>query len=394
MGLFFALISAAGFGLSGSLARSLLDLGWSPAAVVAVRVGGAFLVLLVPCLILLRREGLPTSRQSTRLVAYGVVAVALAQLCYFSAVQYLSISVALLLEYLAPVLLIGYFWLRHRRRPTPAVLVGTTICLVGLVFVLDLTSGLTLNPLGVAWGLGAAVCLSIYFLLSEDAGNDPVHPLLLTTVGTGVGGLVILAVAATGFLPLTARAGTTALAGTPVAWWVPIGLLVTVSAVFSYLTGIVAVRRLGSSVASFVSLTEVIFATGFAVVLLAQRPTAAQLIGGVLVLAGIALVQVSSSKANKPRSAASGTARTRVTRPRTPSQSVTGSAKRNRSGSANRSASAKRSESPTLSEFPILSKFPLRSARARRSESANPSESPIRSESANPSESPIRSESA
>ena len=118
MGLFFALISAAGFGLSGSLARSLLDLGWSPAAVVAVRVGGAFLVLLVPCLILLRRTGLPTSRQSARLVAYGVVAVALAQLCYFSAVQYLSISVALLLEYLAPVLLIGYFWLRHRRRPT------------------------------------------------------------------------------------------------------------------------------------------------------------------------------------------------------------------------------------------------------------------------------------
>ena len=116
-----------------------------------------------------------------------------------------------------------------------------------------------------------------------------------------MGGLVILAVAATGFLPLTARAGTTALAGTPVAWWVPIGLLITVSAVFAYLTGIVAVRRLGSSVASFVSLTEVIFAVVFAVVLLAQRPTAAQLIGGVLVLAGIALVQVSSSKANKPR---------------------------------------------------------------------------------------------
>ena len=366
MGLVFALISAAGFGLSGSLARSLLDLGWSPAAVVAVRVGGAFLVLLVPCLMLLRRDGLPTSRQSTRLVVYGVVAVALAQLCYFSAVQYLSISVALLLEYLAPVLLIGYFWLRHRRRPSPAVLVGAMICLVGLVFVLDLTSGLTLNPVGVAWGLGAAVCLSVYFLLSEDAGNDPVHPLLLTTVGTGVGALVIIAVAATGFLPFTAHAGTTALAGTPVAWWVPLGLLVTVSAVFSYLTGIVAVRRLGSSVASFVSLTEVIFATAFAVVLLAQNPTAGQLIGGVLVLAGIALVQVSSSRASGQR----------PTRPRAPSQSVTDSTSPNRSGSATRTASAKRSESPILKELPI------RSAPAKQSESAKPSESPIRSGSA------------
>jgi drug/metabolite transporter (DMT)-like permease len=296
MGLIFALVSAACFGLSGSLARSLLDLGWSPAAIVAVRVGGAFVVLLAPCLILLRRIGRPTSRQSRRLVAYGVVAVAVAQLCYFSAVQYLSVGVALLLEYLAPVMLIGYFWLRNRRRPTRAVLSGAAVCLVGLVFVLDLVRGISLNPVGVAWGLGAAVCLSVYFLLSEDAGDDPVHPLLLTTGGTGVGGLVILAVGATGFLPLTAHVGTTSLAGTPVAWWLPVALLVAVTAVVAYLTGIVGLRRLGSSVGSFVALSEVIFAVAFAAVLLAQRPTAGQLVGGVLVLAGIAVVQVSSAR--------------------------------------------------------------------------------------------------
>ena len=106
-GFALALTSASSFGLSGSLARSLLEVGWSPAAVVATRVGGAFLILLIPCLFLLRRIGLPTGRQSLRLLAYGVVAVALAQLCFFSAVQYLSVGVALLLEYLAPVMLIG-----------------------------------------------------------------------------------------------------------------------------------------------------------------------------------------------------------------------------------------------------------------------------------------------
>jgi drug/metabolite transporter (DMT)-like permease len=321
MGLVFALISAAAFGLSGSLARSLLDLGWSPTAVVGVRVGGSFAVLLVPCLLLLRRTGLPSSRQTRRVVAYGIVAVALTQICFFSAVQYLSVGVALLLEYLAPVLLIGYFWLRDRRRPAGAVLVGALVCLVGLIFVLDLWDGLTLNLVGVAWGLAAAVCLGSYFLLSEDAGDDPVHPLLLTTVGTGVGGLVILAVAATGFLPMAAHVGTTALAGTPVAWWVPVGLLVGVSTVFSYLTGIVAVRRLGSSVASFVALSEVIFAAAFAVVLLAQRPTAGQLVGGVLVLIGIAVVQRFSS-------------------PRSPSASANRSQSAIRSGSATRSRSA------------------------------------------------------
>src|SRR3712207_6759179 len=145
-GLVIALLSAASFGLSGSLARSLLDLGWTPGGAVAERITGAFVVLLVPCLVLLRRTGLPTWRQAGRMGAYGVVGVAVAQLCYFSAVQYLSVGVALLLEYLAPVLLIFWHWAYNRRRPTRSVLLGAVLAVLGLVFVLDLRSGLTLDP--------------------------------------------------------------------------------------------------------------------------------------------------------------------------------------------------------------------------------------------------------
>ena len=291
-GLVLALVSASSFGLSGSLARSLLDLGWSPTAVVATRVGGAFLVLLLPTLLLLRRIGLPTSRQSVRMLAYGVVAIALAQLCYFSAVQYLSVGVALLLEYLAPVILIAWHWARTQRRPAWPVLAGAGLSIVGLAFVLDLRTGLTLNPVGVAWGLGAALCLSAYFLLSEDKGTDaPIHPLLLTTAGTGIGAAILLAASAAGILPLAAQTGVTVLADRTVGWWLPVLLLILVSAVLAYPSGIVAVRRLGSSLASFVSLTEVIFAVALAFVLLGQRPGLIQLLGGVLILFGIALVQ-------------------------------------------------------------------------------------------------------
>ena len=291
-GLVLALVSASSFGLSGSLARSLLDLGWSPTAVVATRVGGAFLVLLLPSLLLLRRIGLPTGKQSVRMLAYGVVAIALAQLCYFSAVQYLSVGVALLLEYLAPVILIVWHWARTQRRPAWPVLAGAGLSIVGLAFVLDLRTGLTLNPVGVAWGLGAALCLSAYFLLSEDKGTDaPIHPLLLTTAGTGIGAVILLAASAAGILPLAAQAGVTVLADRTVGWWLPALLLILISAVLAYPSGIVAVRRLGSSLASFVSLTEVIFAVALAFVLLGQRPGLIQLLGGVLILFGIALVQ-------------------------------------------------------------------------------------------------------
>ncbi|MFP5283925.1 MAG: EamA family transporter, partial [Actinomycetes bacterium] len=172
-GLGLAIVSAAAFGLSGALAKSLMEIGWSPGAVVLVRIGGAFLTLLVPALLLLRRSGLPSGRQTRTVVAYGVVAVALAQLCYFSAVQYLPVGVALLLEYTAPVLLIGWHWWRRRTAPSAWVLGGATLAMVGMTGVPNVWEGLVLNPVGVLWGLGAAVCLCAYFLLSEAGGDAP-----------------------------------------------------------------------------------------------------------------------------------------------------------------------------------------------------------------------------
>ena len=117
------------------------------------------------------------------------------------------------------------------------------------------------------------------------------NPLLLTTAGTGVGAALLLAAARRRHLPLTAHAGITILADQAVGWWLPAVLLILISAVLAYPTGIVAVRRLGSSAASFVSLTEVIFAVVFAFVLLGQQPGPMQLVGGALILTGIALVK-------------------------------------------------------------------------------------------------------
>lgn len=299
-GLGWAVASAGSFGLSGSLAKSLLAIGWSPGAVVLVRIGGAFLALLVPCLLLLRRGSLPTRREGLRMVVYGVVAVALAQLCYFSAVQYLSVGVALLLEYSAPVLLIFWRWLRTRTRPAGLVFVGAAIAMLGMVLVLDIARGLTLNPLGVLWGLGAAACLCVYFVLSDHSdSNEAVSPLLMTTVGTAVGALVLTAAGVTGLVRMTYVFAPTHLAGGPVAWWLPLLLLILITAALAYVTGIVAVRRLGTAIASFVALSEVLFAVLFAAVLLGQRPTLLQAGGGLLVLAGIAVVQRSSARGGR-----------------------------------------------------------------------------------------------
>ena len=153
-GLGFAVLSAMSFGVSGSLAKGLLDVGWTAGAAVTVRVLVAAVVLAVPAVVSLRgRWGL--LRSNAGLVAgYGLVAVAGCQLSYFNAVGHMQVGVALLIEYTAPVAVIGWMWLRHGHRPGVLTLVGAVVAAVGLVLVLDLLSGADLSVPGRALGAG------------------------------------------------------------------------------------------------------------------------------------------------------------------------------------------------------------------------------------------------
>jgi len=301
-GLALALASAAALGTSGALAGSLIRTGWTPAAAVLVRVSLAALALTVPAVLALRGRWSVVVRGSRTVLAYGILAVAGAQLAYFNAVSHLSVGVALLLEYQGIVLVVLWMWLRHGRRPRPLMLAGAGLALVGLVLVLDVFGGLRLDGVGVLWGLAAAVGLAVYFVVA--AGNpgpagegEQMPPLVLSCLGLWVGaaGLAVAGVAR--LVPLQANTAPVELAGRSVAWLVPVLGLALVAAAFAYVVGTVAARLLGATLASFVGLTEVVFAVLFAWVLLGQLPTLLQLAGGVVVLAGIALVRLDELRA-------------------------------------------------------------------------------------------------
>ncbi|HEY2222847.1 EamA family transporter [Actinomycetospora sp.] len=296
-GLAIALLSGLSFGLAGPFAASLLATGWSPLAVVLGRLAGAALLLGIPLVIILARGWRPRVGHLRPVVVYGLVPLAGAQVCYFSAVGHLSVGVALLIEYTAPVLLLGWTWARSGVRPRPATLLGTATAVAGLVLVLDVGRGTAVDVVGVLWGLGAAVCLAAYFRLSAGAGGgtdeDPGGPpaLVLTAGGAVVGSAVVVLVGVVGLLPLTATTGPIVLGGATVPWWVGVVLVAALSTALAYLTGIAAVGRLGSRLASFVGLSEVLFAVLGAWWLVAQHPTATQVAGGVLVVAAIALIR-------------------------------------------------------------------------------------------------------
>lgn len=289
VGTALALASAATFGLSGPTAKSLLEAGWSPLAVVLLRIGGGALVLLAPTLVLLRRHGMGAAGWRTT-TAYGVVSIAGVQLGFYNAVQTLTVGVAMLVEYLAPVLLLGWTWWRTGLRPSRTCLLGAAVALLGLVLVIDLTGGLAVDPVGLLWALFAAGCLASYFALSAHAG-DRVHPVVMAGAGSAVGAVALALVGVLGVLPLHVGAHRVGFAGLETSWIVPAAVVILVATVTAYLTGIAAVQRLGSRIASFVGLTEALFAVVFAWLLLRELPNPVQLLGGALIIAGVVLVR-------------------------------------------------------------------------------------------------------
>jgi drug/metabolite transporter (DMT)-like permease len=290
-GLLLALLTAAAFGTSGAFARSLIDAGWSPSSAVSARVTIAALVLLVPSILALRGRWYVFRRNLPMIVAFGLIAIAGCQVAYFNAVQHLSVGVALLLEYMGIVLVVGWLWARHRQRPRALTIGGTVVSVLGLALVLDLAGDATVDLVGVFWGLVAAVGLAVFFVLS--AKSDPeLSPLVMAGGGMTIGAVALLALSAIGVLPVAANTNDVVFAGHDVPWWVPVAGLSMIAAVFAYVVGIMAARSLGSKLASFVGLTEVLFAVLFAWLLLGQLPTVVQLIGGVLIVAGVALVRV------------------------------------------------------------------------------------------------------
>ena len=295
-GLGLAVLSAAAFGTSGAFAASLLAAGWTAGSAVTARVVVAALVLTVPALLALRGR-LSSLRRGSRLVAvYGLVAVAGCQLAYFNAVDHLSVAVALLLEYSGVLLVVGWLWLRRGVRPRRLTTAGAACAILGLALVLDVAGNAGLDVVGVLWGLAAAVGLAVYYVLSAGT-EDALPPIVVAWGGLAVGGLALLAAGAVGALSFAAPRRDVTLLDTEVSWLVPVAGLSLVAAVVAYVAGIAAARLLGAKVASFVGLSEVLFAVLFAWILLDQTLAAVQVVGGLLVVAGIALVRIDELRA-------------------------------------------------------------------------------------------------
>ena len=169
--------------------------------------------------------------------------------------------------------------------------VGCVVAGAGLVLVLDVVTGVGLDPVGVLWALLAMLCVATYFVLSAQQGNGLPRSCSPRQGWSWVPSRCCCSAWSDCWRcrgpPAPATYG-----GSQVPWWVAVLGLGVVTAAVAYTTGIAAGRRLGSRLASFVALNEVLFALAFAWLFLGEVPRAVQFAGGALILAGVVLVKV------------------------------------------------------------------------------------------------------
>jgi len=289
-GLVVAVIAAASFGLSGAFIKPLLESGWSPAAAVTARslIGGS--VLVPVAIFVLRGRWSSLWRGRWRVLAVALIGIAGTQLAYFAALQRIPVNTAILIEYTAPLLLVAFAWITSRRAPGGLVLAGSAVALAGLVLVVSPGGDVDYDPLGIAFAGLAAVGCAVYYVVAARP-SDGLPPVALAASGLVLGGVALGLVGVAGLVPFTATFGTVEMFGGPTPWWAPLLVVGTVATAIAYATSITATEMLGARLASFVGLLEVVAAALYAWLLLGENLSLPQLLGGGLVLVGIAFVR-------------------------------------------------------------------------------------------------------
>jgi drug/metabolite transporter (DMT)-like permease len=291
MGATLALMGALGFATSGPLSEAVLAAGLSPLQLSQVRQTVSAAILLVLVLILRPRALRLRLGQLPMVALYGITSYLLLQTFYFFAISRIPIGIALLIQFTAP----GWvaLWVRFVRgtRLPRMTWLGMGLTLVGLMFVGEVWHGLRLDAIGVLAALGTALCLTVFYLMAERKLGE-FDPLGLVAWGSISAAVLFAIVQPVWRLPfhLLAERG-----GLPELRW-PVWALVLVigimSTAFPAVWEVSAMRFIASPTASVIGTAEVVGGTVLAWVLIGQTLTVPQVIGGLVVLAGIAINQL------------------------------------------------------------------------------------------------------
>lgn len=231
-----------------------------------------------------------TKREVPRLAALGAFGIAAVNGTYFLAISRMHVSIALLIEFTAPVWIVLYLRYVRKKHVPNEMWLALFLALLGLAFVAQVWKGLTLDGIGVLAALASAFAVAFFFLAGE--GMTEHRDNQSTTMwGFGFAALswsLIMPIWTFPFDVFTVSIPLEgALDGYNAPGWVLILYVVFVGTVFPYLCVMNGLRNLSASTTSAFGMLEPIFAGIIAWFWFGESWTTIQLIGGVIVIAGI-----------------------------------------------------------------------------------------------------------
>ena len=294
IGYAMVLSAALLFALNGTVSKVVLQSGISSTELTQVRAIGAFLGFAL-VLAVTRRESLRlTRRELPYLVVFGVAGVALVQWLYFVSIKRLPIGIALLIEYIAPILIAIWAWAVFKEEIRRRIWVALVLAILGLSVVVEAWSGVTLDGVGVAAALAAAVAYAIYVLMAERAvrWRDPAS---LTAYGFLFAGIFWAIVRPPWNFPADRFGDTVSLLGRLERFELPVWLLVlyivVAGTMITFLLVAAALRHISATRVGILAMLEPVAASAVAYAWLGESFGTAQLLGGAVVLTAILLAQ-------------------------------------------------------------------------------------------------------
>jgi len=284
------IIGATAFALNGIVAKMVMQNGLSEWRMLQVRTGGAFVLLLAYVLITNYKSLVVKVKDWPILIAYSFIGFALVQFGYFIAISRMHVSMALIIEFTAPIWIV--LWIKYVRKSYVPKDMWTAVLLafIGMLLLAQVWEGMTLDTIGVIAAFLDAFALATFFVLSERL-TPTRSTYSLTVFGFGISSALMSIVFPIWNFPFSIFRQSMNLEGPlenfSAPGWTLILWIVLLGTVLPYLCVLSGIKILSASTSSVIGMLEPVLAGIFAWIWIGESWNAIQLTGGAIVIIGI-----------------------------------------------------------------------------------------------------------
>lgn len=286
------LVMIAGFcwGLIGVFSKTLSSLGFSPIQITALRCIVTALSLGIYLFIFDREKLKVRFRDIHHFIETGIFSIVLFNICYFITVDTVSLSVAAILLYTAPCIIMLLSVPLFKEKLTIVKVLSLIMSFAGCVLVTGLGTGTKMPLIGILTGLGSGLGYALYTIFGRYALKK-YHPFTVT--------FYTFLVAALGIVFFSNPSQTAGLIVAKPSSLLFILLLGIVSTLVPFLCYTKGLEGLEAGTASIIACIEPMIAAIAGVTIFHEQLTLGDIIGIVLIFTAVILQSRNSGAIKK-----------------------------------------------------------------------------------------------